>query len=367
MSYQLHIGNEKLLNLIIRDIEQANDTIHIQMYIIADDFVGNKIKEALIRAAKRKVNIFIVADAYGSHELPNTYIQELKDNNIYFRFFNKIIPFKNWQFGRRLHHKIITIDDKIAYTGGINLADKYFLNTPWLDFVVRTDNHEIVLALKELCAIIYNKKPFKKPKYPPQILINDYARNKIDISRTYKKLISEAQSEILIIAAYFLPSLSFRRKLKKSIKKGVSITFLTGETSDVKIVKYAMEHLYYWMLKKNIRLLEYQPSIVHGKLMVADNKIITVGSYNLNKLSDVGSLELNFLINDASFIEEFNTLFTYQILPNCKQIDITYTQHLAFWKKIRNYISYYIVRIGLRVLTFFNRKEKNLHPKTSGV
>tara|TARA_Y100000589_G_scaffold328039_1_gene371222 strand:+ start:44189 stop:45271 length:1083 start_codon:yes stop_codon:yes gene_type:complete len=360
MTEQLFIGSEKLLNQIIEDIYSAKVVIHIQMYIIANDTVGNKIKNALISAAKNNVEIYVVADAYGSHELPTEFTNELNKHNIHFRFFNKIIPFKNWQYGRRLHHKIITIDNKIAYTGGINLADKYFLNTPWLDFMVRTNNTEMVTALKELCTLIFNKKPFKKLHYPPQILINDFARNKIEISRTYKSLISQAQKDILIIAAYFIPSLSFRRKLKNAAKKGVNITFLTGETSDVKIVKYAMEHLYYWMLKKNIRLLEYQPNVVHGKLLYTDNKIITVGSYNLNKLSDAASIELNFLLDDNSFIEQFNSLFAHTILPKCKQIDISYTQHLPFWKKIRNYLSYYIVRGGLRVLTFFNRKEKRL-------
>ncbi len=359
MAFRLFTGSERLLNQILSDLNTAGQQIHIQMYIIANDVVGNEIKSALIRAAKRQVAVYVIADAYGSHELPKTFIDELKKNNIRFRFFNKIIPFKNWQFGRRLHHKIITIDHNIAYVGGINLADKYFLHTPWLDFMIRTENTDIVAALSRFCSSIFHKKHFKRIRnFPPEILINDFVRNKIEISRTYKKLISEAQQNITIIAAYFLPSTSFRRKLKKASKKGLHITFLTGETSDVIWVKYAMEHLYYWLLKNNITLYEFQPSVVHAKLLTTDNRLITVGSYNLNKLSDVGSLELNLLLHHQEVLMQFQQIFDHSILPHCKPIDVTYTRQLPKWKKLRNFLSYYLVRFGLQMLTFFNRKER---------
>ncbi len=361
MDFRLFTGNERLLNQILSDLNTARQQIHIQMYIIADDVVGNEIKGALIRAAKRQVAVYVVADAYGSHELPQTFIDELKKNGIRFRFFNKIIPFKNWQFGRRLHHKIITIDQRIAYVGGINLADKYFLHTPWLDFMIRTENTAIVTALNRFCNAIFHKKHFKRIRnFPSEILINDFARNKIEISRTYKRLITQSEQNITIIAAYFLPSISFRRKLKKASKKGLNITFLTGETSDVVWVKYAMEHLYYWLLKNNITLYEFQPSIVHAKLLTIDDKTITVGSYNLNKLSDVGSVEVNLLLHNKAVIEQFQQIFTHTILPNCKPIDVTYTRQLPKWKKIRNFLSYYLVRFGLQMITFFNRKERSL-------
>ncbi len=357
----LFLGGTKLLQKIAKDIDLAQEKIYIQMYIIADDYVGNSIKKALIRAASRGVLVYVVADAYGSLELPHHFITELKKNGIHFRFFNHFIKRLSLSFGRRLHHKIITIDSSIAYVGGINLSDNYFLKTPWLDFMVRSVEKKMVSDLVRICEDVYTKDFFQKRKTCRKILVNDFAKKKTEITKTYYQLINEAKYDIVLIAAYFLPSINFRKALRQATERGVKITFITGKQSDVKTVKYAMEFLYLWMQKKDITLLEYQPSIVHGKLLITDNSFLTVGSYNLNKLSDHASIELNLLLNntqDFLLFSQFQTYYKEIILPQTKSISLHYTHDLPFWKKIRNAISYQIVRWGLSVLTFFNKSEK---------
>lgn len=356
----IYLGGEQLLNRLLKDILLAKKLIHIQMYILADDYVGNSIKRALIKASNKGVKIYVIVDAFGSLELPSRFIKELTDNGIHFRHFNHFIKKMSISLGRRLHHKVITIDDSIGYVGGINLADYYFLNTPWLDFMVRTTEKRVITELKKICQDIYSKDFFQHRKTCKKIIVNDYAKKKTEITRAYYRLIIEAKSEIIIIAAYFLPSLQMRKALKKAYKKGVKITFITGKQSDVKIIKYATEFLYLWMTRRNVTLLEYQPAVVHGKLLLVDDQKLTVGSYNLNKLSDHASIELNLLLNkaeDFSVFSQFKTYYDAYIISNTSFVSTEQTKVQPLWRKTRNVISYHIVRWGLSFLTFFNKSE----------
>ena len=360
MDKSFYLGGEQLLKRLLKDILLAKETIHIQMYILADDYVGNSIKKALIKASNQGVKVYIIVDAFGSLELPISFINQLKENGIHFRYFNHFIKRLTLSLGRRLHHKIITIDDSIGYVGGINLSDYYFLETPWLDFMVRTTQKEVISDLSKICQDIFSKEFFQQRKTCKKILINDYAKNKTEITKAYYRLILEAKSDIVIIAAYFLPSLQMRKALRKAYQKGVKITFITGKQSDVKMIKYATEFLYLWMIRRNVTLIEYQPSVVHGKMLLVDNNKLTVGSYNLNKLSDHASIELNLLLNKDehfSLFSQFNTYYNEHIIPNSSPVSLAHTRLQPRWKKIRNVISYHIVRWGLSFLTFFNKSD----------
>ncbi|MAO17955.1 MAG: phospholipase, partial [Muricauda sp.] len=106
-------------------IDKAEKEIHIQTYIFENDDTGNRIASCLKKAAQRKVKVYVLLDAYGSAALPNSFAQDLVQHGILLRFFSPLFSLNNFYIGRRMHHKIVVADEKMALIGGINIADKY--------------------------------------------------------------------------------------------------------------------------------------------------------------------------------------------------------------------------------------------------
>src|SRR5690242_11630099 len=111
-------GGAEYFNLLLELINNAQESIHLQTYIFGNDETGNMVAEALMAAAKKKVNVYLLADGYASQSLSKKMIQSFEAAGVRFRFFEPLLKSKNFYFGRRLHHKIFVADGKYSLTGG---------------------------------------------------------------------------------------------------------------------------------------------------------------------------------------------------------------------------------------------------------
>jgi cardiolipin synthase len=159
------------------------------------------------------------------------------------------------------------------------------------------------------------------------------------------------------VASYFLPGFTLRRLLKKASKRGVKIKFIFGKRSDVPIVLHASHFFYSFLLRNNMRIYEWKQSVVHGKLLFVDGISVNIGSYNLNALSDYGSLELNAEVNDTDFASQVNHELQ-SIMQQSSEVNPDYFNQLGAVQKIMHYISYRVIRMALAVLFFLMRKER---------
>jgi len=145
-------GNE-YFQLLLHLISKASASIHLQVYIIENDTTGKKVLDALLAAAQRGVQVFILADGYASQSLPAEVVKQLTDAGIRFRFFAPILKSRNFYFGRRMHHKVFVADGQHCLVGGINIGDRYN-DTPagaaWLDFALYAEG-EVAVALCKFC------------------------------------------------------------------------------------------------------------------------------------------------------------------------------------------------------------------------
>jgi cardiolipin synthase A/B len=161
-------GGKEYFDLLIRLINAAAESIHLQTYLFESDETGTMVAQALIAAAKRKVNVHLLTDGYASQSLSKKIIQDLKDAGVHFRFFEPLLKSKHFYFGRRLHHKIFVADTRFALTGGINIANRYN-DTPggpaWLDFALYTEG-EIAKRLCVTCWKTWNGFPKKMDTTP---------------------------------------------------------------------------------------------------------------------------------------------------------------------------------------------------------
>ncbi|HZJ35613.1 MAG TPA: phospholipase D-like domain-containing protein, partial [Gillisia sp.] len=149
-------------------IDNAEEEIHLQTYIFENDETGNRIAACLKEAAQRKVKVHVLLDAYGCAALPDSFAEDLIRYGILLRFFSPFFSLNNFYIGRRMHHKIVVADEKIALIGGINIADKYHgtaASEPWLDFAVQL-NCPAAENLQKLCSDYFFKKRSSKKILP---------------------------------------------------------------------------------------------------------------------------------------------------------------------------------------------------------
>lgn len=344
-------------------IKNAQEEIHLQTYIFDNDETGRSIAACLKEAAKRHVKVYLLLDAYGSAKLPDSFTQDLVQHGISFRFFSPLISLNNFYVGRRMHHKILVADGKVALIGGINITDKYHgapQSEPWLDYAVQLQC-PAAGGLQNLCKNFFLKKrglrKIKSVFHPTEnalvrIIQNDWLTGKTQVCDAYVNAILHAEKEVLIAGSYFLPGKKLSRALIKACKRGIKTTLILAGISDVPLVRRAVTHLYSSFLRHHIVLYEWDKSVLHAKAALADNKWATVGSFNLNSLSCYGSIEMNVEIVSSRFAQVLGSDFD-KVISQCRQITFdTLKKKSGMLNRLSNWFSYQIIRIALFFLTF---------------
>ncbi len=265
-----------------------------------------------------------------------------------------------------MHQKVFVQDNDFAIVGGINIANKYSGydgKIPWLDFAVQIEG-DIVGEIRSTCEFIWKKKVRREMRQlnvprtidytgesAIQLIQNNWIQRKIEISKSYKDLIRNTNAELILVASYFFPSNSIRRLIKKATERGVKIKVVFGEFSDVALFKPASKYLYEWLLKNNIEIYEWHASVLHGKVSISDKQIVNIGSYNINALSDYGSIELNVVIQDALFAAQTSESINKIIDDGCRQITKEkFHGKSNFILTAYRWICYQVIHILLKVL-----------------
>ena len=364
-------------DLLLQLIKDAKYAIHLQFYIFDLDTTGMLVLEELKQAVKRGVSVFVVVDAYASEQITLEKSSLFSANGIYIKRFSPLKNKHGYGIGRRLHHKIVWVDGHTALVGGINIADKYsgyHGETPWLDFAVKVEG-PLCNDIKKTCDELIPKRLLKQvyrklPKavfsddlpHQSRIRKNDWFRSRIEISRSYRQAFRSANKTITVVASYFLPGNRVRRLIKNASERGVHVTVILVGNSDVPLVKSAMTYLYDWMLRNNVSIYEWNNSILHGKIAVADGWWTTIGSYNLNALSDYGSLELNVEIYNKQFATDTEKVLQYYLETGCKQVKREqHTKAKNWFVQLGRWFSYIAIRMALRLLFGLMQLRKPSH------
>ncbi len=376
-SAKLISGGHEYFDLLKKLISSAQNTLHIQTYIFSDDYTGTMIAEQLIIAAKRNVSVFIIADGVASKSLNHNFISSLENAGVHFRFFEPLFKNKKYYLGRRLHHKIITADNRYALVGGINIADRYNdmpKEKAWLDYAILVEG-EIVSQINDYCRSVWDGFSFtdfpeKETVYNFADLIplnnrceirmrrNDWMWHKNEISSSYIEMLHQSKKEVIILCSYFIPGKVIRRILSHTAKRGVKIKVITAGPSDVWIVKKAERWLYDWLLRNKIELYEYQNNVLHGKLAVCDKEWITIGSYNINNLSTYASIEFNLDVKNNILAESVYGTMENVIKQDCLPVTKeTHKKSKNPFKQLTRWISYQLIRAALKMFTFYFKQK----------
>jgi cardiolipin synthase A/B len=371
-------GGKEFFTLLEELIEQARHCIHFQTYILADDPVGNKIAEALVNAAKRKVEIWLMVDGFASQGLSRPFIQKLEDAGIRFRYFEPLLKSRHFYFGRRMHHKVVVIDGVKAMVGSMNIAERYN-DTPdqkaWFDLALYAEG-EVAVELHHICNDFWPARRRHILPLPTDVTEqiaaipeaecspvrarqNDWVNRRRQATTTYLELFSKSKESIVVVCSYFLPGKQLRTELERAVRRNVKVKVILAGTSDLKIVKLGERYLYRWMLHHDISVYEYQPVVLHAKMAISDHELLTLGSYNVNDLSALASIELNLDVKDKNFASGVQKKIESIIEKDCKPVDIpAYTTRLFSLRQFSRWFAFQLIRFSLTLSTFYFRQKE---------
>jgi cardiolipin synthase A/B len=361
-------SGENFFSTLEKTIDEAKHYIHFQTYIVDDDQTGRRIVDALIRAAERGVRVYFLLDAYGGNSFTKDLINKVEKAGIFFRLFSPQLITKGFQLSLRLHHKVLLADGDTMIIGGMNIADRYHGKPglkEWLDFAIQIKGPECAHALfilkrlwnrtfisrKERSRETVHNSALYEENIKLKVLQNNWYRNKIEILKSYRSALKHAQFSMTIFASYFLPGRNERRLLRNASRRGVDIRIVLSAESDEPVFKRATNFLYDFILRNNISIYEYLPSNLHAKVATVDGKWSTIGSYNMNHLSDYGSVEMNADILDSRFAEQFESLLQEIIKKDCRQVTFEeYIRRKTWVFQLTDWFSYQMIRILMRLM-----------------
>ena len=361
----LHSGTE-YFPVLESAINQARQEIHLETYIFQHDATGNRIAEALKRAAQRGVAVHLLIDGFGSFSLSRKVIQEMLAAGVQVLIYRpEFFPFRFKRSRlRRMHRKLAVMDASVAFVGGINIIDDCHESDalfPRLDYAVRITGpllREIHAAARRLWMLVAWANLKKRwTNYPPvtssnlpaghqrvSLVIRDNLRNRRSIERSYLKAIASARREIIIANAYFLPGKDFRQALIRAARRGVSVILLLQGKLEYRLQHYAMHALYGHLLDAGVYIYEYRRGYLHAKVAVIDGFWSTVGSSNIDPFSLLLAREANVIILDRTFATELQSSLQRKLAVSYPVLQRAWKKRSRF-KRSLNWISYYFIRV----------------------
>lgn len=290
-------------------IDRAQKFIHLEYYIIQSDEVTRLLFDSLAEAAKRGVEVRLLYDALGSIWLKRIFLTRLTKAGAKVAGF---LPFsllpQRLNLNFRNHRKILICDGKEAFTGGTNIGKEYLgrvSEKQWHDYTVRVIG-PCCNQLQDVFAKDWHfttQEDLFSPEYYPesvrsgassiQVLESGPDSTFLSLHQAIFLALNSAREEILLTTPYFIPDPSIVSALTVAALRGVRVKLILPSKSDSKLVQYAGRSFYDNLLKAGVMIYEYQPRILHAKLMVIDGKWTMLGSANM----DIRSFRLNFELN----------------------------------------------------------------------
>jgi cardiolipin synthase len=338
----LKSGEEKFTDMF-ETIRNAKKSVHLEYFNFRNDSIANALFNLLSVKVKQGVRVRALYDAFGNmsnnRPLKKRHVNAIRNLGIeLFKWDPVVFPWVNHIFPRD-HRKIVIVDDKVAYTGGMNVADYYIHGTEvvgsWHDMHCRIDGEE-VNTLQNIFLNVWNKQTGQKisgPQYYRGISAPDYFNGlKPDTTSTaYKKMVGiinrephktnrimrqfyiscfdNAKDSIKLINPYMSLTHSVKKAIKRALKRGVKLEVMMAEKSDIPLEPDASFYHLHWMMKRGANVYIYQDGFHHTKVIMVDGRLCTVGSCNLDARSLNWDYEENAVIVDKNTTAELSRLF----------------------------------------------------------
>jgi cardiolipin synthase len=343
-------------------IRSASETINVEMYTFSDGPIGQMFANALIERQRHGVQVSLMYDGLGSVGTPASFFQSLQQSGIAVTQYRPVNPFEAtlpWTLSHRNHRKMLIVDGRIAFTGGINISEVYASGlgrsartaqqASWRDTDISVEG-PAVAQFQRLFMDEWKYQqgpPFCSCNYFPKIerqgsqIVRVIGSVPQRFSLIYVTLISaivSSETSVYITDAYFAPDHQMLHALEHAARRGVDVRLLLPSRSDEPLIVSAARSHYHALLKAGVKIYEWQGEVLHAKTATVDGVWSTVGSSNLDWWSIARNNEVNAIVLSHSFGDEMNLMFRND-LENSRQIELDQWNHRPILQRIDEIIA----------------------------
>lgn len=342
---------------MLEAIAGAERSICLETYIFEDDATGRRFRDALCERARAKVAVRVIYDAIGGFGLGDAFLAELRAAGVRVLEYHPVAPWRaRFNLSHRDHRKILVVDDRVGFTGGLNLSDEYAPiadgGVGWHDMHCELRG-PVVIDLARLFRTTWlaeGGERYPAPAYPAddeprpgaiaaRVVDNSKLRRRGAIRRAYLTAIAAAQRTIWLENAYFLPDRGLRRALARAVKRGVEVAVIVPGKSDVKAVAYAGLYAYRKLVARGVKILRWSGPMMHAKTAVIDDVWTCIGSYNLDARSLHYNLEVVVEVIDHQYGETMAAQFTADRALSVPFEREAWTR-LSWWRKALAWLAF---------------------------
>ncbi|HXG58786.1 MAG TPA: cardiolipin synthase [Thermoanaerobaculia bacterium] len=319
-------------------IRGARRTINLEFYIYWDGEIGRTFAEALAERSRAGVQVKVILDAVGSAPMSESLIDFLQRNGVDLEWYHPLRWYTLSRFNHRTHRKLLIVDGEIGFSGGVGIADNWLGDADhrdhWRETVARVEGPVVtqmqfafmdnwVKSRGELLTGLDYFPPVEpRGEHLAQVIKSSPSEGSSTVKLLYIISIVSATRSIYISNAYFVPDRDTIRALEGAVRRGVDVRVIVpGEYTDVPIVRQASRLHYEALLKRGIRIFEYQPTMMHAKTMVVDGIWSTIGSSNFDDRSFRLNDEVNVNVYDEGIAAQMETMF-FEDLARSQEITL---------------------------------------------
>jgi cardiolipin synthase len=353
-------------------IGAARSEVFLETYIYADDATARRITRALCAAAARGAAVHVLVDGFGARDMPAEFVKDLGDAGARLLVFRPEV----WRFPwrrdrlRRMHRKLVAIDDAVALIGGINIiddADTPRQRPPRYDFAAKIEG-PLVVEVRREAQRLWNRialarlkpewrvrihgdpLPAARGRQRAALVVRDNLQHRRSIENAYLEAIGAASEEIVIANAYFFPGVRFRRALVRAAARGVRVTLLLQAHVEYLALHYATRALYGALLEAGVEVYEYRRGFLHAKVAVVDGRWATVGSSNIDPFSLLLAREANLVSDDPRFAGELRALLFEGIAHGARVVGAERWSREPLGLRILYWCAYGLARLAIGAL-----------------
>lgn len=325
---KIHTDGYSFFHALLKEIASAKDHIHLDMYIFEDDALGNMVRDALVAKTREGIEVRLIYDDVGCWNVSNRFFERMREEGIEVAPFLPVrFPSFTSKVNYRNHRKMIVIDGRTGFIGGMNIALRYVKGTksqPWRDTMLQITGSGVYSLQRAFLVdwyfvdrnLISNRKYYPHPSEESshnesllQIVTSGPDTPYPEIMQGYVRMILAAKKYIYIETPYFLPTDPVLFALKTAAAGGVDVRILVPLRSDTKFVEWAGRSYLREMVKAGVSVSYYKTGFLHSKMIVCDDAICSCGSTNVDFRSFENNFESNAFIYDTKVAIAMRDIF----------------------------------------------------------
>ena len=330
------LNGDQIFPDMLQAIRSAQHSISFETYIYWSGDIGREFADALSERAKAGVKVHVLLDWVGSAKIDDSFLDEMRASGVEIRKFHKPDWYNLGRLNNRTHRKLLVVDGKTGFTGGVGIAPKWTGNGQdaehWRDSHFRVEGPVVAQMqavfmdnwLKVTGQVMHGEAYFPALQVmgdsDAQVFSSSPSSGSESMQLMYQLSITAAAHSVDLSSAYFVPDELTTQALTDALKRGVKIRIITpGEIIDTDTVRAASRGSWGPLLKARAQIYEYQPSMYHCKIMIVDNLLVSVGSTNFDNRSFRLNDEANLNVYDAAFAQRQTLIFEAD-LKNARQV-----------------------------------------------